>query len=85
LPAMVVDAFTWNLIQLSTGVISKIGACPRACEANAVEATTQKIANFMPRSVSRFLFVVNSAIPHVIWIVSRLPIFKLPSTGHNLL
>ena len=29
LPAIVVDAFTWNLIEFSTGVIRKTGACAR--------------------------------------------------------
>jgi len=58
-PAIVVDAFTWNLVQLSVGVISKIGACARLSETNTVEATKHKIANSMPRSERRFLFFVN--------------------------
>ena len=37
LPAIVTDAFTSNLIQLSAGVISETGACARLCDGNKAQ------------------------------------------------
>jgi hypothetical protein len=50
LPAIVVEDFTWNLIQLSTGVISKTGACARVAN-DKQHVKTQTAANRMPHRV----------------------------------
>src|SRR5215470_17442692 len=44
LPAMVVDDFTWNFIQLCTGAISKTGACARPRGTNTANTAKQIIA-----------------------------------------
>src|SRR5262252_10980835 len=46
-PAILTDDFTWKLIQLSTGVISKIGACDRLSSGNTPATRMQKIAGRM--------------------------------------
>ena len=45
LPAMVVEDFTWNLIELSTGVISKTGACARLHGGSMANTKRQRTAD----------------------------------------
>jgi hypothetical protein len=45
LPARATDAFTWNLIELPSGVISKTGACAPVSDGNRADAKRQKSAS----------------------------------------
>src|SRR5437879_8428789 len=47
LPAMLIDAFTSNLIVLCSGVISNTGACPRVTDGSTANATRLRMANRM--------------------------------------
>src|SRR5580692_1217875 len=64
-PAMFTDAFTSNLIVLSTGVISKTGACARLNDGNIANAKRHRTAvrkNFLPTEELRY----NAGIAEVI-------------------
>src|SRR5271167_2730446 len=61
-PFIDTDASTSNLIELSTGVISKTGACARLTEGSTADATRQRIVSRMLGSVSLTRFVVNDSI-----------------------
>src|ERR1700751_393255 len=43
LPAIVTDDFTWNLIELCTGIISKTGACARPRGTNNINAEIHRV------------------------------------------
>ena len=53
LPAISTDAFTSNLIQLFTGVISKTGASTGFAEVNSVNDMRQRVANRMQSLLNR--------------------------------
>ena len=61
-PAIVVDDFTWNLIELCTGVTSKIGPCALHCDGSKAEIKRQRIAARMARSVTQSHFIVNDGV-----------------------
>src|SRR5260370_11739684 len=44
-PAIVTDAFTWNLIELCSGAITKTGACARLIEGYTADAKRQRTPN----------------------------------------
>src|SRR5215469_18005199 len=57
LPAIVVDDFTWNFIQLCTGVISNTGACARPLGTNTTTAEKHKTAICMADSLDSVHFM----------------------------
>src|SRR5260370_28513967 len=61
-PFIATDASTSNLTELSTGVISKTGACARLTDGSTVEAKRQRIVSLMLGSVNLTRFVVNNSI-----------------------
>src|ERR1700756_2237067 len=56
---MVVEDFTWNLIELSTGVISKTGTCAWLSSGNPTEASKQRVNICMQCCVSFCHFIVD--------------------------
>ena len=59
LPAIVVEAFTWKLIELSTAQSRHTGACAALNAGNKAEAKTKRMGNRIPRSVSFYRSIVN--------------------------
>src|SRR5260221_10180547 len=66
LPAMLIDAFTSNLIELCSGVISNTGACPRVTDGSAAKATRLRTAN-------RMEFFTNMNLPDKYSVVRWVP------------
>ena len=56
---MAIDASTSNLTELSTGVISKTGACARLGDGIKADAKRQTIVSRMARILTFCLFLVN--------------------------